>query len=122
MLRPPQFVMAGWVAKLGYCTHNGREMHVITEKRIWEAKKKWPHSATALDTWYRLIKACKPDDFGGLRAMFPATDKVGRFHVFNIGGNKIRLIASINYSAQRLYIKHVFDHREYDKGNWRSEQ
>jgi len=57
-----------------------------------------------------------------MRAMLPSTDKVGKFHVFDIGGNKIRLIASVNYSGQRLYIKHVFDHREYDKGKWRDEQ
>jgi len=35
-------------------------MHVITEKRIWEAKEKWPHSANALDQWYRLIKRNSP--------------------------------------------------------------
>ncbi|MDC6381654.1 type II toxin-antitoxin system HigB family toxin [Pseudomonas graminis] len=97
-------------------------MHVITEKRIWEAKKKWPQSSTALDAWYRLIKASRLNDFSAMRAMLPSTDKVGRFHVFDIGGNKIRLIASVNYTAQRLYIKHVFDHREYDKGKWRDEQ
>ncbi|MFJ3482780.1 type II toxin-antitoxin system HigB family toxin [Pseudomonas sp. NPDC090202] len=94
-------------------------MHVITEKRIWEAKAKWPHAATALDTWYRLIKACRPADFAAMRAIFPATDKVAQFHVFDIGGNKIRLIASVHYSSQRLYIKHVLDHREYDNGKWK---
>jgi len=95
------------------------QMRVITEKRIWEAKDRWPHSATALDAWYRLIKVCRPSDFAAMKAIFPATDKVGPFHVFDIGGNKIRLIASVNYSAQRLYIKHVLDHREYDKGKWK---
>ncbi|MDB6144068.1 MAG: Toxin-antitoxin system, toxin component, RelE family [Pseudomonas sp.] len=94
-------------------------MHVITEKRIWEAKEKWPRAALALDTWYRLIKACNPHDFAEMKATFPATDKVGPFHVFDIGGNKVRLIASVNYSAKRLYIKHVLDHSEYDKGKWR---
>jgi len=84
-------------------------MHVITEKRIWEAKKKWPQSS-------------RLNDFSAMRAMLPSTDKVERFHVFDIGGNKIRLIASVNSSAQRLYIKHVLDHREYDKGKWRDEQ
>ena len=31
-------------------------MRVISESRIWEAKEKWPRSATALDQWYRVIK------------------------------------------------------------------
>ena len=35
-------------------------MHVITQKRIWEAQAKWPRSATALEAWYRLMKASAP--------------------------------------------------------------
>ena len=36
-----------------------------------------------------------------------------------IGGNKLRLIAYVRYRAQKLYIKHVLDHREYDRGKWK---
>ncbi|MDU8360711.1 type II toxin-antitoxin system HigB family toxin [Pseudomonas syringae group sp. J309-1] len=53
-----------------------------------------------------------------MRAIFPSIDKVGPLHVFDIG-NKIRLIAWVSYSAQRIYIKHVLDHSEYDKGKWK---
>ncbi len=35
-------------------------MHIITQKRIWEAKEKWPQTATALDAWYRLMKPASP--------------------------------------------------------------
>ena len=94
-------------------------MRVITAKRIWEAKEQWPQSANALDEWYRKIKVLNPEDFAELRSFFPATDKVGSFHVFNIGGNKLRLIALVRYRVQRLYIRHVLDHRDYDKGNWK---
>lgn len=37
-------------------------MRIITVKRIWEAKARWPQSANALDTWYRLLKGSKPVD------------------------------------------------------------
>jgi len=94
-------------------------MRVITAKRIWEAKEQWPQSANALDEWYRKIKVLNPQDFAALRSFFPATDKVGLFHVFNIGGNKLRLIALVRYRVQRLYIRHVLDHSDYDKGNWK---
>ncbi|NWA00398.1 type II toxin-antitoxin system HigB family toxin [Pseudomonas gingeri] len=97
-------------------------MRVITEKRIWEAKGRWPDSASALDAWYRRIKNCHPAHFAAMKAMFPATDKVGDFHVFDIGGNKLRLIAVVHYTVRRLYIKQVLDHREYDKGKWREER
>ena len=73
----------------------------------------------ALDEWYRKIKVLNPEDFAALRSFFPATDKVGSLHVFNIGGNKLRLIAVVRYRVQRLYIRHVLDHREYDKGKWK---
>ena len=88
-------------------------------KRIWAAKDQWPQSASALDEWYRKIKVLNPQDFAALRAFFPTADKVGSFHVFNIGGNKLRLIAVVRYRVQRLYIRHVLDHRDYDKGKWK---
>ena len=71
-------------------------MHIITQKRIWEAKEKWPKAANALDAWYRLMKASAPKDFAAMKGIFPATDKVGPHHVFDIGGNKIRLIAIVH--------------------------
>lgn len=49
-------------------------MHVITEKRIWEAKEKWPRCANSLDQWYRLIKRNSPADFAAMKSIFPATD------------------------------------------------
>lgn len=97
-------------------------MRIITVKRIWEAKERWPQSATALDEWYRKIKVYRPADFAAMKALFPATDKVGALHVFDIGGNKVRLIAVVRYTTQKLYIRHVLDHREYDRGQWREER
>lgn len=94
-------------------------MHVITQKRIWEAKQKWPQAASALDAWYRLMKSSQPGSFAEMKALFPATDKVGHQHVFDIGGNKVRLIAVVHYRFKKVYIQHVLDHAEYDKGTWK---
>ncbi|GAA5171318.1 MULTISPECIES: type II toxin-antitoxin system HigB family toxin [Halomonadaceae] len=94
-------------------------MHIITQKRIWEAMEKWPRIATALEAWYRIMKASEPKDFAAMKGIFPATDKVGRYHVFDIGGNKIRLIAIVHYRAKRVYIHEILDHVDYDKGRWR---
>lgn len=94
-------------------------MHVITGKRIREAKEKWPRAASALAHWLEVAKGCKATDFAEMKALFPAIDKVGDFHVFDIGGNKLRLIACVRYRHQKLYIKHVLDHREYDRGKWK---
>ena len=94
-------------------------MRVFSEKRIWDSKEKWPNSTTALDHWYRLLKRNSPCDFAAMKSLFSATDKVGELHVFDIGGNKLRLIVYVRYRSQKLYIKHVLDHREYDRGKWK---
>ena len=56
-------------------------MHVITHARILEATEKWLQVATALDGWYRIIKANDPKDFADMKRYFPAVDKAGKFHV-----------------------------------------
>lgn len=42
-------------------------------------------------------------------------DKVGDFHVFDIGGNKVRVLAAINFNRQMLFVRHVFTHAQYDQ-------
>ncbi|MDN3558723.1 type II toxin-antitoxin system HigB family toxin [Vreelandella neptunia] len=96
-------------------------MHVITQKRIWEAIEANPNTATALEAWYRLMKSNDPKDFNAMKALFPATDKVGNFHVFDIGGNKLRLIAVVHYQSKKVFIRHILDHKEYEKGKWKKE-
>jgi len=46
-------------------------------------------------------------------------DKVESSYVFDIGGNKLRLIANIHFNRQKIYIRHVLTHKEYDKGDWK---
>jgi len=58
--------------------------------------------------------------FAALRITFPSADQVDRFTVFNIGGNKFRLIVAVHYNRKKVYIRHVLTHAEYDRGSWRS--
>ena len=83
--------------------------------------QQWPQTTSALDGWYRLMKANEPNDFAAMKQLFPAVDKVGKHHVFDVGGNKLRLIAMVMYQAKRVYIRHVLMHSEYDKGAWRED-
>jgi len=57
--------------------------------------------------------------FVELRRIFPSADQVGKLTVFNIGGNKARLIAAIHYNRCRIYIRQVLTHTEYDRGRWK---
>jgi mRNA interferase HigB len=51
--------------------------------------------------------------------MFSSADQVGKFTVFNIGGNKVRLIAAIHYNRKKVYIRAVLTHEEYDENKWK---
>jgi mRNA interferase HigB len=46
-------------------------------------------------------------------------DKVGDLFVFDIGGNKLRLIAAIHFNAGRLLFRAILTHKEYDQGDWK---
>ena len=94
-------------------------MHIITRKRLLEFAKKHPDCKTALESWYRIVKHTKYNSFAELRQTFPSADQVGILTVFNIGGNKARLITAIHYKTSRLYIRHVLTHKEYDRGTWK---
>lgn len=43
----------------------------------------------------------------------------GKLTVFNVGGNKVRVIAAIHYNRERIYIRVVLTHEEYDRGRWK---
>jgi mRNA interferase HigB len=94
-------------------------MHIITRKRLLEFAKKHPDCSTALESWYRIVKHTDFNSFAELRQTFPSADIVGNVTVFNIGGNKARLIAAIHYNTHRVYIRYILTHKEYDRGSWR---
>ena len=68
-----------------------------------------------MQAWRAVIESRDYANFADLKSAFNATDKVGDFYVFDIGGNKYRLIAAIHFNRQILYVRHVFTHQEYDK-------
>lgn len=93
-------------------------MHIISQKRIWEAKMKYPALSSALDGWYRIIKKNRFNHFSELKKCFNSVDKVGSYFIFDIGGNKLRLIANIHFQRQKVYIRFVLSHKDYDKQVW----
>jgi mRNA interferase HigB len=94
-------------------------MHVITTKRLNEFAERHPDSKSALAHWYAVMRKERFPNFVRLRQVFPYADQVGKFTVFNIGGNKVRLIAAVHYNRNRIYIRHVLTHQEYDNGKWK---
>ena len=94
-------------------------MHIISRKKLNEFAERYPESKSALKEWYQRMKTGQFKSIAELRTFFPSADKVGKFTVFNIGGNKIRLIAAIHYNRQKIYIREVLTHAEYNKNQWK---
>jgi len=73
-------------------------MHVITRKRLNEFAKEYPETAAALARWYSSIKSNNFSSMPALKLMFPTADQVGKLTVFNVGGNKVRIVTAIHYN------------------------
>ena len=94
-------------------------MRIITKKRLNDFAQKYPETKTALIHWYKTAKKNNFNSFAHLRQFFPSADRVGKLTVFNIGGNKVRLIAAIHYNTKIIFIRAVLTHKEYDLGDWK---
>ena len=95
-------------------------MHVISRKALIDFWHKHPQSQVALSRWFNIVKKTNFASFADLRSTFPSADKVGNLIVFNIGGNKYRLITSVHFNRAKIYIRYVLTHKEYDKGDWKT--
>jgi mRNA interferase HigB len=94
-------------------------MHVIAKPALVEFWTAHPDAGSPLQAWYRTMESENFADFNDLRATFASADYVDGLTVFNVGGNKYRLIASIHYNRRKVYIRTVLTHAEYDRGNWK---
>ena len=59
--------------------------------------------------------------FNDLRKTFPSADQIQNLTVFNIGGNKVRVITAIHYNRGIIYIRFVLTHAEYEKEKWKTD-
>jgi mRNA interferase HigB len=78
-----------------------------------------PQADAPLKGCSRVMEKNRFANWSDLKASFNSVDRVGDLVVFDIGGNKYRLIAYIRLEKQIVYIKAVLTHQEYDKGAWK---
>ena len=91
-------------------------MRIITYKRIQEFVVKHADSETPLNYWYHTTNSSKWKNFNDIKNTFNSVDYVGNNgYVFNINGNHNRLIVIISFNAQKVYIRFIGTHEEYDK-------
>ncbi len=94
-------------------------MHIISKKRINQFIEQYPDSESSLKGWYVVCKKIDFESFAGIRKLFGSADYVAPLVVFNISGNKYRLIASISYQYKKIWIRHILTHKQYDEEKWK---
>ena len=94
-------------------------MEIIRRDRLVEFVQKHPNTRASLNRWHDLVQERNFRSFVELRSVFPHVSQVGKLTIFNIAGNNVRLIVSMRYDEQRIYIRDVLTHAAYDKGKWR---
>lgn len=96
-------------------------MRIVSKKRLREFWKEYPDSKEPLLGWFQVTEIATWQNLPDTKSEFPHADLVGKCTVFNIGGNKFRLIAGINYKWQMVYVRNILTHKEYDKEAWKDD-
>ena len=94
-------------------------MKLISNRALREFAALHGDAAQPLQDFRRKVEKATFANFAALRAVFPAVDKVGERYVFNIGGNKYRLVAGVDFARSTMWVKAVLTHSQYDKGGWK---
>ncbi len=96
-------------------------MRVISKKPLREFWERHPESKTMLEEWFRKASQTEAPSFPVLRQTFGSADYVDGITIFDVGGNRYRIAAVIHYDKQRLYVRQVMTHAEYDRNVWRKQ-
>src|SRR3989442_1526737 len=101
-------------------------METINEKVVSRFAGEHPDAAKWLDKWLEVTRAASWRSIQDVKAVFPAADggvKVksgGTVTVFDVCGNKYRMIVTIVYRAQVVVILELMTHAEYSKHRWKT--
>ena len=96
-------------------------MRILSLSALREFWEENPGSEDVLRDFYKKLSGIEPQNLPELKMSFPAVDLVGKCYVFNVVGNKYRVIARIHFNRQMVFIRFVLTHKEYDKDKWKSD-
>ena len=91
-------------------------MRIITRREINQFAEKHADSKGSLNEWYLKTKSREWTNFQDIKETFNSVDYVGNdLYVFNINGNKYRIVARIFFQKPIVFIRFIGTHTEYDK-------
>ena len=94
-------------------------MRIIKRGTLVQFWERHPDSRASLEAWYGVVRRATWKTPAEMKQTYRNADLVGRRTVFNVAGNKFRLIARVNYQTQRIFVLYLLTHSEYDEGKWR---
>jgi mRNA interferase HigB len=91
-------------------------MNILTRRTLLYYADKYPLASESLKSWYEEFAKSVYRNFNDLKSVYGNASIIGNNRVvFNIRGNCFRLITSLNFETQALYIIWFGSHAEYDK-------
>ncbi len=90
-------------------------MHVIARKALIDFWTRYPDSEQSLRAWHHEATRAEWRTSADMRQMYGSASVITAERVvFNICGNKYRLVVRINYGSGAVFIRFVGTHAEYD--------
>jgi mRNA interferase HigB len=90
-------------------------VRVISRRALVDFWSVHSQAQPPLAAWLRLIECSDFTDFIALKRTFGAVDYFAPHTIFDVGGNRFRIVTAIHYNRRRVYVRHVFTHAEYDR-------
>jgi mRNA interferase HigB len=97
-------------------------VHIVTRRHLSEASAQYPDAAKEIEAWTAIVEAVRWHTFEEVRQIFKDADSVEGYVIFNIRGNRYRLVTVIHYAKTtkqkqtegHVYIRSFLTHKEYD--------
>ena len=94
-------------------------MRIIKRGALVQFWEKHPDAKASLESWYAVVRRADWKTPAEMKRVYRNADLLGRRTIFNVSGNKYRLIARVNYRTQCVFVLYLLTHAEYDRGAWK---
>jgi mRNA interferase HigB len=93
-------------------------LNVISKPGLLKLAKKHPETLPSLTLWCKVARKAEWRGLHQVRRENPSADQVGDVLIFDVLGGNFRLITRVKYNVQRIYVKALLNHGEYDRKEW----
>jgi mRNA interferase HigB len=98
-------------------------MRLISFKKLRDffGQPKNVRAERPMRAWRQVVRKAEWRSFADVKETYRSADQVGNKVVFNVGGNKYRIVVVIDYEAHIVYVRFVLSHKDYNKGHWKKD-